>query len=246
MSSQRLAMPSLRAFVDAVARLLGRVSGAEALAISLTSYVRSLLLSHSPAGCALLLIGLYPFRFFLAKVLYCLLADPLPRLPGHWLVKFTGIHRILQNILTGKQHERLLREHQKYGPIWRVGPTVVAVADPAAVKTIAVIEDFPKPQVYERLRFLPTVDSIFTCVSLSLFLHLTFSFMGHMFFDWMETCNAEFGKTLAHPLCPFLNRATSKSWHKDRVCSRLNTIEEANPTVGPPLFLTLYKFPMSS
>ena len=68
-------------------------------------------------------------------ILYVRYRSGLHRIPGPWLASISSIWRF---IIVWKQDmpATSIRLHQKYGPLVRIGPYHVSVADPDAVKII--------------------------------------------------------------------------------------------------------------
>ncbi len=73
--------------------------------------------------------------FVCLYILYVKYCTGLSRVPGPWLASISGIWRFL---VVWNQDMPLtsLRLHQKYGPLVRIGPTHVSIADPEALKII--------------------------------------------------------------------------------------------------------------
>ncbi|KAL1891312.1 hypothetical protein Sste5346_007772 [Sporothrix stenoceras] len=61
--------------------------------------------------------------------------SPLSRLPGPWHARFTRL-ALKRSILTGKRMYYVHDLHAKYGPVVRIAPDEVAVADPEGVAQI--------------------------------------------------------------------------------------------------------------
>lgn len=59
----------------------------------------------------------------------------LRSLPGPFLARFTGFYR-LSMVWRGDAPSQYRRIHEKYGPIVRVGPNHVSIADPSMINTI--------------------------------------------------------------------------------------------------------------
>lgn len=60
---------------------------------------------------------------------------PLRRYPGPLLAKFTDYWRF-QNVRTRKSHLSRVELHKRYGPVVRVGPNTLSIADPAYISKI--------------------------------------------------------------------------------------------------------------
>lgn len=59
----------------------------------------------------------------------------LRSIPGPWLAKFSNLSRFV-DACSGQHPTTSLRLHQKYGPIVRIGPNVVSVADPKSIQAV--------------------------------------------------------------------------------------------------------------
>lgn len=68
----------------------------------------------------------------------------LNRIPGPWLAGFTDLWRLF--VVKGRRAQEVHIElHKKYGPIVRLGPRAISVADPEAIKIIySPSAGFPK------------------------------------------------------------------------------------------------------
>ncbi|KAI1302701.1 cytochrome P450 [Xylaria venustula] len=87
------------------------------------------------------------------------LNDPLSQVPGPWYAKWTELVAKYYWV-TAQKSAYIHRLHLKYGPIVRVGPREVYVADPKAAQTVfRHRKEFPKAQWY--LDFAPFVTTIF-------------------------------------------------------------------------------------
>ncbi|KAK3297423.1 cytochrome P450 [Chaetomium fimeti] len=71
----------------------------------------------------------------LAYSLGTYLTSPLRQYPGPFLAKFTNLWRIY-HITQGNFQHVLVRLHEKYGPVVRIGPNVLDVDDPTLIKTV--------------------------------------------------------------------------------------------------------------
>lgn len=92
--------------------------------------ILELLIPHS-FGVAIL--------WLLAGILLRLLVNKygqgLNKIPGPWLAGFTDLWRLF--IVRGRRAQEVHIElHKKYGPMVRLGPRAVSVADPEAIKII--------------------------------------------------------------------------------------------------------------
>lgn len=69
----------------------------------------------------------------------------LRNIPGPFITSFTDLWRVYQQNYNGPFSEILSQLHKKYGPIVRIGPNTVSVADAGAVETIYTLRgEFPK------------------------------------------------------------------------------------------------------
>ncbi|ORY61477.1 cytochrome P450 [Pseudomassariella vexata] len=94
---------------------------------------------------------------------YNVLRSPLNKVPGPWYASWTNIVT-KYHFLTGCNPTYIHSLHSKYGPVVRIGPNDVDVADPVAAQTIHRIKDeFLKSEFYTQ--FLPGVTNIFNCVN---------------------------------------------------------------------------------
>lgn len=95
------------------------------------------------------------------QTVYTSLTSPLKDVPGPWISRYTNLQ--LKFAVTGGRRIFYIDDlHKKYGPIVRISPTEVAVADPAAFKQIhAVSSRFAKDIWYEKLTNFPRL-SVFT------------------------------------------------------------------------------------
>jgi hypothetical protein len=95
------------------------------------------------------------------QIVYRSLTSPLKNVPGPWISRYTNLQ--LKFAVTGGRRIFYIDDlHKKYGPIVRISPTEVAVADPPAFKQIhAVSSKFTKDIWYEKLTNFPRL-SVFT------------------------------------------------------------------------------------
>jgi hypothetical protein len=95
------------------------------------------------------------------QIVYISLTSPLKEVPGPWISRYTNLQ--LKLAVTGGRRIFYIDDlHKKHGPIVRISPTEVAVADPAAFKQIhAVSSKFAKDIWYEKLTNFPRL-SVFT------------------------------------------------------------------------------------
>ncbi|VUC35651.1 unnamed protein product [Clonostachys rosea] len=88
--------------------------------------------------------------------LYRYLTDPLKRVPGPFIAKFTGAWMLYID-LSGQRSATVHRLHKIYGPAVRVGPSEVCFASPAALKEIyGANSKYFKAPVYDSLGFRST------------------------------------------------------------------------------------------
>lgn len=98
---------------------------------------------------------------YVLTCLYTALTSPLKSIPGPWASLFTN--RQLKSAVTGGKRIFYIDElHKKYGPIVRISPDEVAVADIEAFRQIhAVSGGYTKGDFYTKLTNFP-VHSVFT------------------------------------------------------------------------------------
>ncbi len=73
-------------------------------------------------GCIIFLLGSY-------------FNKGLNRFPGHWVASFSQIWLLLDT-RRGQHHSTIVKLHEKYGNIVRLGPNSLSLADPADIKII--------------------------------------------------------------------------------------------------------------
>ncbi|KAF1944094.1 cytochrome P450 [Clathrospora elynae] len=88
----------------------------------------------SLAGRVLFLV-LLGIGIIVAKILYVGLTSPTRHLPGPWYTRFTHL-RLKRAVVTGQRIFYIDSLHKRYGPIVRLSPTEVGVADLDAFKEI--------------------------------------------------------------------------------------------------------------
>ncbi|KAF2140680.1 uncharacterized protein K452DRAFT_335018 [Aplosporella prunicola CBS 121167] len=95
---------------------------------------------------------------WLIQTIYTALTSPLRALPGPWYSHFTNLP--LKSAVTGGRRIFYIDElHAKYGPIVRISPREVAVADAAAFKQIhGVSAKYTKDEWYEKLTNFPRLS----------------------------------------------------------------------------------------
>ncbi|KAH7087218.1 cytochrome P450 [Paraphoma chrysanthemicola] len=102
-----------------------------------------------------LLISFATIGFFIAKLVYTRLTSPTAQLPGPWYTRFTHL-RLKLAVVTGQRIFYIDSLHKKYGPIVRLSPTEVGVADLDAFKEIHKIgTKYMKSEWYLRLVNFP-------------------------------------------------------------------------------------------
>ncbi|KAF4979782.1 hypothetical protein FZEAL_4086 [Fusarium zealandicum] len=82
------------------------------------------------------------------RLLYNRYGNGLNNVPGPWLASLTDLWRLY--IVLGRRAQDVHIElHKKYGPVVRLGPRAVSIADPAAIKIIySPSAGFPKSSFY--------------------------------------------------------------------------------------------------
>lgn len=108
-----------------------------------------------------LTIATFAISAYILTCLYTALTSPLKSIPGPWMSLFTN--RQLKSAVTGGKRIFYIDElHKKYGPIVRISPDEVAVADIEAFRQIhAVSGGYTKGDFYTKLTNFP-VHSVFT------------------------------------------------------------------------------------
>ncbi|KAI4859602.1 putative cytochrome P450 [Hypoxylon rubiginosum] len=91
---------------------------------------------------------------------YSVLSSPLAKLPGPWYTKWT--ETVLKyNVVKGRRPKWVQALHEKYGPIVRISPLEVSVAEPSATQQIyAVKGEFLKSPWYNY--FIPGLQNVFS------------------------------------------------------------------------------------
>ncbi|OQU98532.1 hypothetical protein CLAIMM_04305 [Cladophialophora immunda] len=85
----------------------------------------------------------------LGYIVYQRYFSPLSKVPGPFLASFTDVWWLCI-VLKRQQHLDSLKLHEKYGPLVRLGPNHVMVADPEAFKTIyGAGKNFQKSDFYK-------------------------------------------------------------------------------------------------
>lgn len=83
---------------------------------------------HQHLGTTLLAV-------LLANVLWTRYRSGLRQIPGPFLASFSNLWK-LQAVWKQNMHRANIRVHEDYGPIVRIGPNHVSVADPASMQII--------------------------------------------------------------------------------------------------------------
>ncbi|GME65669.1 cytochrome P450 [Neofusicoccum parvum] len=88
-------------------------------------------------------------------------------IPGPFWAKFTNLWRF-HDVLGGAHHETIMRLHKENGPLVRLGPNSVSIADPKMIEKIYGLRaNFPKSEfysVFEQLVNGQPVSTLFTVV----------------------------------------------------------------------------------
>ncbi|KAI8321179.1 cytochrome P450, partial [Martensiomyces pterosporus] len=84
----------------------------------------------------------------LLKVVYERWVTPLSRVPGRLVHSVTSIP-MRYHMVRGTLPEFLLQLHQQFGPVVRISPQRVSVADPGAVRHVLSTHYFPKTPSYD-------------------------------------------------------------------------------------------------
>ncbi|KAH3905734.1 hypothetical protein HBI56_211510 [Parastagonospora nodorum] len=106
--------------------------------------------ANKPLLVALIVLGLLTIKF-----VYVGLTCPTRHLPGPWYTRFTH-YRLKRAVVTGQRIFYIDALHKQYGPIVRLSPTEVGVADLDAFKEIHKIgTKYMKSEWYLRLANFP-------------------------------------------------------------------------------------------
>ncbi|XXG96360.1 hypothetical protein Hte_002642 [Hypoxylon texense] len=97
--------------------------------------------------------------------IYSVLSSPLAKVPGPWYTKWT--ETVLKyNVVKGRRPKWVQSLHEKYGPIVRISPKEVSVAEPSATQQIyAVKGEFLKSPWYKDL--IPGLDNVFSTIDVN-------------------------------------------------------------------------------
>ncbi|KAI1769943.1 putative cytochrome P450 [Hypoxylon cercidicola] len=96
---------------------------------------------------------------------YSVLSNPLAKLPGPWYTKWT--ETVLKyNVIKGRRPIWVHALHKRYGPVVRISPKEVSVAEPSATQQIyAVKGEFLKSPWYKDL--IPGLDNVFSTLDVN-------------------------------------------------------------------------------
>jgi len=116
----------------------------------MAAFLADILALDRPRLLVLLLGGI-----IFVKFAYVGLTCPTRRLPGPWYTRFTHL-RLKHAVVTGQRVFYIDDLHQRYGPVVRLSPTEVGVADLDAFKEIHKIgTKYMKSDWYLRLANFP-------------------------------------------------------------------------------------------
>ena len=87
-------------------------------------------LSYLPLLVLICIVGIITY-----SVVYDIFLSPLVHFPGPGLAKVTGLWKAY-HVQKGDLEKQLLRLHQRYGKVVRIGPNHLDVSDAAAVKGV--------------------------------------------------------------------------------------------------------------
>lgn len=118
--------------------------------MDITSRLDSETVLYVGAGATVLLI--------LSK-LYTTWTSPLSKVPGPWYAPWTDVVNTYVGV-KGEKHLHVLRLHEKYGPVVRLGPNEITVRGASGVSTVHQVKrPFLKSNFYRT--FVPGVENIF-------------------------------------------------------------------------------------
>ncbi|KAF2013278.1 cytochrome P450 [Aaosphaeria arxii CBS 175.79] len=104
-------------------------------------------------------IPIVAFVFLFCKFAYTGLTCPTRHLPGPWYTRFTHLH-LKRAVVTGQRVFYIDDLHQKYGPIVRLSPNEVGIADLQGFREIHKIgTKYLKSSWYQRLVNFPKAGS---------------------------------------------------------------------------------------
>ncbi|KAL9097984.1 MAG: hypothetical protein Q9187_009760 [Circinaria calcarea] len=105
-------------------------------------------------------LSAYPILFVLVPITLLVISTArsyhrLAHIPGPFLARFTNIPRFAW-VLSNRAHEYHTALHRQYGPLVRLGPNMVSVADPAEVSNIyGFVKPWLKSDFYQALLMKP-------------------------------------------------------------------------------------------
>lgn len=76
--------------------------------------------------------------------------SPLKKIPGPWYAPLTTMH-LRYGFSTGEIWKVVEKAHTKYGPIVRLGPRQIWIADKDALKDVLLRVDLPKVAMYSEI-----------------------------------------------------------------------------------------------
>ncbi|KAH7124048.1 cytochrome P450 [Dendryphion nanum] len=119
--------------------------------------------TESSSTSKILLVVLSVIGFTICKFLYVGLTCPTRHLPGPWYTRFTH-YRLKRAVVTGQRIFYIDELHKQYGPIVRLSPFEVGVADLNGFKEIHKIgTKYLKSTWYQRLANFPKTG-VFTMI----------------------------------------------------------------------------------
>ncbi|KAL2132794.1 hypothetical protein VTI74DRAFT_3363 [Chaetomium olivicolor] len=114
----------------------------------------------APLPFVLLFLAFTFLTVKVASIIRTAYFTPLNKIPGPWYARLTGV-RLAYSVFANNRIHYVHSLHQKYGPIVRIGPMEVDVADPVAARDIHRMgSGFTKAPFYKLLSPGP-VDNIF-------------------------------------------------------------------------------------
>ena len=100
--------------------------------VSLSTQLLAMLLPTATVGPFFLLVL---FLLIAVPLLVNYFTPGLRSIPGPFLARFSNLWRFI-DACKGHHERTIVKVHQKYGPVVRIGPNVVSVADPAAIEPV--------------------------------------------------------------------------------------------------------------
>ncbi|KAF9775709.1 hypothetical protein IL306_006169 [Fusarium sp. DS 682] len=82
--------------------------------------------------------------------MFLAIRSPLSKIPGPWYAPLTTLH-LRYLFSTGEIWKLVEASHPKYGPIVRLGPRQIWVADKESLKQILSTIDLPKVAMYAEI-----------------------------------------------------------------------------------------------